>query len=534
MDAMAVDINTVPALVLPRDLVRVMFEVDQREALTLAEIAAASPRWNLDTEPGTAVSLTWSLDAAAPDYEPGSVDPASYAAFSAAEEALIGQALQTWSALVGVVFTRIEDPGSADLVFRKVQLTVDGLAGFAFFPPQGGGVVQNGDVFLDADSGAADLGTIVHEIGHALGLAHPFEGGTRPVPEDFDIAGSELLSIMDYTAPPRDLLLTVTVTANSTGFSLRSLDAPVDPMPLDILALQLLYGANAQTAAGATTYRFDPDPVFYRTIWDAGGIDTIDLSNQTRPSRVSLEPGSFSTIALRDPGVGLTPEQRTRLEEDGLLARAFDGSNALAIAFDTVIENANGGSAGDRLIGNAVRNTLRGNAGDDTLQGGAGNDALQGGAGLDQLDGGSGADALFGGQQADRLAGGTGNDTLSGGEGADTLSGGTGQDVFLFDTAPRTGSGSDRITDFDPAADRIFLDRDFVAGIGSPGPRAAGRLAFADDPGLAANTGYRLLYDRSPGVLYYDADGAGPLTAIRIAVLAGSPALAADDIRIIA
>ncbi|MFM7784746.1 MAG: calcium-binding protein, partial [Gammaproteobacteria bacterium] len=190
--------------------------------------------------------------------------------------------------------------------------------------------------------------------------------------------------------------------------------------------------------------------------------------------------------------------------------------------------------AGDRLIGNDARNALRGNGGDDTLTGGAGNDLLQGGAGLDQLDGGSGADALFGGQQADRLTGGTGNDTLSGGDGADTLTGGTGQDVFLFDTAPRAGAGVDRVVGFDPLADRIFLDRDVFAGIGSPGPLAPELLAFSGEAGLASNTAYRLLYDRSLGALYYDPDGAGVGAAIRVALLSGAPALGADDFRVVA
>ena len=56
------------------------------------------------------------------------------------------------------------------------------------------------------------------------------------------------------------------------------------------------------------------------------------------------------------------------------------------------IENVTGGSAGDRLIGNALDNVLSGNGGDDTLSGGAGNDRLIGGAGNDTLTGGAGSD----------------------------------------------------------------------------------------------------------------------------------------------
>ena len=163
------------------------------------------------------------------------------------------------------------------------------------------------------------------------------------------------------------------VTDGGFGYSYQNLAEPSSPMPVDILAMQMLYGGNTATGAGNTTYSFDVDPVFYRTIWDAGGADVIDLSNQVNPCLVSLVGGTFSTIGLRDPRAGLVPELY-----DGLASVAgqfFDGSNMLAIAFDTVIENARGGSAGDRLIGNSVRNVLTGNGGDDTMDGAGGNDS---------------------------------------------------------------------------------------------------------------------------------------------------------------
>ncbi len=69
------------------------------------------------------------------------------------------------------------------------------------------------------------------------------------------------------------------------------------------------------------------------------------------------------------------------------------------------------------------------------------------------LTGGSGADLLSGGAGDDRLIGGAGADILVDGAGADRLTGGAGADIFVFemDGAP------DRITDFDPAEDRIDL-----------------------------------------------------------------------------
>ena len=55
-------------------------------------------------------------------------------------------------------------------------------------------------------------------------------------------------------------------------------------MPLDIEALQYLYGANTSTRTGNNTYRWGVNAKLLETIWDAGGVDTIDASNQTLAS----------------------------------------------------------------------------------------------------------------------------------------------------------------------------------------------------------------------------------------------------------
>jgi Ca2+-binding RTX toxin-like protein len=176
----------------------------------------------------------------------------------------------------------------------------------------------------------------------------------------------------------------------------------------------MLYGANMSTRAGNTVYSYTVDPVtdgvLYQTLWDAGGNDTIDLSNQSGPSRISLVPGSFSTVGLFDPLDGLSGSVRTSAEQ--YADRYYDGSNALAIAFDCIIENARGGSAADVLIGNTAGNNLYGNGGNDTIEGSAGNDLLKGAAGRDRLDGGAGKDSLDGGGGIDTMVGGGGNDVF--------------------------------------------------------------------------------------------------------------------------
>jgi Ca2+-binding RTX toxin-like protein len=120
------------------------------------------------------------------------------------------------------------------------------------------------------------------------------------------------------------------------------------------------------------------------------------------------------------------------------------------------VENINGGSGSDTLIGNLSANFLVGGAGNDTLTGADGNDTFDGGAGRDVMNGGAGVDrALYssrttavtvdldgvaddgvGGEldnvQADveDLTGGSGNDALTGDADANSILGGGGNDVL--------------------------------------------------------------------------------------------------------
>ena len=77
------------------------------------------------------------------------------------------------------------------------------------------------------------------------------------------------------------------------------------------------------------------------------------------------------------------------------------------------IENAEGNSQKDVLLGDAHANVLTGNNGNDVIRGGGGNDRLSGVSGNDLLAGGPGNDSLKGGDDNDALDGGPGVDTCA-------------------------------------------------------------------------------------------------------------------------
>lgn len=121
-----------------------------------------------------------------------------------------------------------------------------------------------------------------------------------------------------------------------------------------------------------------------RDYLDGGdGSDTVLYTSNTTPVRVDLVAGD-----VRFPGQSWPAETIVS------------------------IENAEGGSGNDILIGDGGANAFGGNAGNDLLSGDAGADSLAGDGGGDTLRGMSGADRLEGGDGADRLIGGAGADVF--------------------------------------------------------------------------------------------------------------------------
>lgn len=442
---------------------------------------------------GQPVKLTYSFLQAAPAY----YTSADFRPFTDRDRRATRRALSSIASMVGLRFQEVSGIGQLTFGFSSQAA---GQEGFAFQPGYAYSFVNDryttiteseraGDVWLNHvinrseaswNPGGDSYATLLHETAHALGLKHPFEAPADGFLLDLEL-DSERHTVMSYNQPANTNL--VTVQGDASNFSIQWLPAsPSTLMPLDIEALQYLYGANTRTRRGDDTYRWNRNPEILETIYDTGGQDTLDCSNQVFDCHLDLRPGAYSSIALR-----LTDAQK-RIGLDlpswfvaPLPEGTYDGRDNLAIARGVTIENAIGGSGADLLIGNAVSNTL------------------QGGLGLDQLTGAGGSDR------------------------------------FLFDTAP-SPANRDRITDFAPGSDKLVLDASiFQALTGSEAgqPLAARHLRIGAAP---RDRDDYLVYNPATDLLSYAPRGRASRRLLPIAEipLAGSLVPAASDLLVLA
>jgi Ca2+-binding RTX toxin-like protein len=484
--------------------------------MSTPEIAALlispEPGWNrANGEPGTVV-YSFADD---PGRLFGTMPTGEWAPFSATQKAGIRAALAAWADASGLAFVEVPDtlpPGEINMRFHLELLGPGPEEGFAGYPP-GGHVYLNLPTLGSSSFAPGTFGfrVAIHEIGHAIGLKHPFEGAAQ-LPAALLTAAN---TVMSYDNSP------------VTGLGV-----------YDLAAARFLYGGNTVANGAAVTRSWDAAREAVRHSGSAAGERIFGTSLHD-----IIEGGAGNDI-LRG-GIGID-ESRFFAEGYGRDSMSGgDGDDTIESAFDIFDWDTISGGAGydwitirsvadpfggpigavvDLVSGTVRRNTdsasrtdyffgiegILGTNANDVLSGlnfstlgvtfrfvgGRGNDRITGfntdfnqadyrsssagivaslatgsvldgvggidtlsrirniagsATGGDSIEGGNFADLIFGFGGADTLLGGAGGDRLDGGTGADSLVGGANDDLYWVD------SGLDRILELAGGGrDKVF------------------------------------------------------------------------------
>ncbi|MEL6583161.1 MAG: hypothetical protein AAFQ36_04960 [Pseudomonadota bacterium] len=212
----------------------------------LAYSADASSRVNANTDVGTPVVVTYRFlnDNQLPSVADALYGETAFTTMDREMRTLMRDALDEAEDITGIKFVEVK---GAAMINAFSFIGADTVAGWANYPGvREGFVFQEGG--LTVEDGLTDFDVYLHELGHALGLKHPFDGAVR-LTSEFDNDDFTLMSYGD--------------------------GAPTEFQSIDVAALEHLYGVPSLRGVGVK-YKSKKDTVVIDAASDGTKIVAAD------------------------------------------------------------------------------------------------------------------------------------------------------------------------------------------------------------------------------------------------------------------